>query len=86
MILGRWGEEAGADQRAWVVLDHRVVEGEGAFRVVDAPRPDDGKSELAAAALRRDEVIGTPLAAQVFAIADAVFMKDARLEELRGWG
>ena len=36
LILGRWGEAAGADQRAWVVLDHRVVEGEGAFRVVDA--------------------------------------------------
>lgn len=86
LILGRWGDEAGAGDRAWVVLEHRVVEGEGAFRVVDAPLPDDGKAELAAAALKRDEVIGTPLAAQVFAIADAIFMKDARLEEVRGRG
>lgn len=85
LVVGSWGEEADAGERAWVELEYRLVDGEGAFMVVDAAGPDDAKAGLAATALRRDDVIGTPLAPQVFAIVDAVIMKDARLEELRGW-
>ncbi len=37
------------------------------------------------AALRRDQVIGQPIASDAFAIADAILAKDERLEEIRGW-
>lgn len=54
--------------------------------VVDRADGATGFAELAEHALKRDEVIGTPLAQQVFSIVDAVFMKDPRVAELQEWG
>jgi len=36
-------------------------------------------------ALKRSEIIGTPLASQVFALIDAIYMGDPRLDEIRTW-
>jgi hypothetical protein len=46
-------------------------------------RPDESK--LYGRALKRDEVVGTPLAANVFALFDAVWLQDPRIDELRQW-
>lgn len=50
--------------------------------VIDATERPVAKSELVSRALRREEVIGQPLAETVFAIADAALFKDERLKEL----
>jgi hypothetical protein len=51
--------------------------------VIDAKdRPVARKSELVGRALDRDEVIGTPLAQDVFAFIDEVFLQDPRAPDM----
>lgn len=46
--------------------------------VIDAADRAEAKGELAKAALARADVVGTPLAARVFAIVDAIYLQDGR--------
>jgi hypothetical protein len=57
-------------------------EGEGSsFLVVDSKPPEPS---LAGRGLRREEVIGTPLATEVFRIVDFLWLYDSRLSEVTG--
>jgi hypothetical protein len=85
LIVGNWGEDAGAQDRQAVSLAYRLLEGEGSFMVIDADSRPVADPSIADRALRRDQVIGTSLADDVFAIVDAVFMKEDRIEEVRSW-
>ena len=53
--------------------------------VVDAQGRLTSDGELADSALKRSEIIATPLAPQVFALVDAIYMGDPRLDEIRTW-
>ena len=78
-IIGRWGEGASAENRVAVSLVHREDEETGPWvTVIDAHDRPVGTSSLVGSALTRDEVIGTPLAAQVFALIDAIYVQDSR--------
>jgi hypothetical protein len=80
LVVGPWGEGASADQRAVISLEHRQQpDGSPALMVIDAKDSPAAKSDLAAAGLSRAEVIGTPLATQVFAMVDAIYLQDDRL-------
>jgi hypothetical protein len=72
LVLGKWGAEAAAQDRFAVALDFRVFEGAGSFMVIDAEERWSSGDKLAGSALKRSEVIGTPLAPQVFALIDAI--------------
>jgi hypothetical protein len=85
LILGRWGGSAASQDRYVVALDYRIVDASGQFMVVDAEGRLPSGSDLAGSALKRSEVIGTPLAPQVFALVDAIVLGDQRLGELREW-
>jgi hypothetical protein len=79
LILGRWGDSASAEDRVVVSLLHRQQpDGSPALMVIDAADRPAAKGELSRTALARTDVIGTPLAAQVFAIADAIYEQDDR--------
>ena len=80
VLVGRWGDSASSADRGNVRLNYRTAIESPSFMVVDAERND-----LSDHAFGRSEVIGTSLADHVFAIADAVLMKDTRLAEVRGW-
>jgi hypothetical protein len=84
LILGKWGNSAGKDDRYSVALDYRLIDGAPQFMVVDALDRATSGSPLVGAALKRSDVIGTPLAPQVFAIVDAVYMSDSA-DEVRHW-
>ncbi len=84
LILGKWGDAAIKDDRYAVALDYRLIEGTPQFMVVDALNRATSGSPLVGTALKRTDVIGTPLATQVFAIVDAVYMSDSA-GELRQW-
>lgn len=81
LIIGKWGDGASAADRVAVRL-HHFIGPNGAAVMVQDPPPDRATSSLAAHALARDEVIGTPRAAEVFALYDALALQDARLAEL----
>jgi hypothetical protein len=82
-IIGQWTEESTAADRQLVALAYRVTPKGAGFMVIDATKRDD--DELVLKALTRDEVVGTPLADEVFALGDAVYLNDHRLAELRQW-
>jgi hypothetical protein len=83
LIMGSWGEGTDASDRRAIALEFRQLETGPAFRVIDANYRQVGKSRLVAKALDRDSIIGTPFAAQVFAICDLIYLEDPRISELR---
>ena len=79
LVIGRWGEDASADDRVIVSLLHRQQpDGSPALMVIDAGDRPAAKGGLAGTALARVDVVGTPLAAQVFALVDAIYEQDGR--------
>jgi hypothetical protein len=83
LVVGRWGEGADPADRDLVALGYAPSGEGGSFMVIDgAGRPAD-KRDLCGRALRRDQVIGTPLAAQVFALVDALWLTEPRIAEVR---
>jgi hypothetical protein len=81
LILGRWGEGAERADRYAVSLEFRPGAG---VMVIDASERDIARSELVSRALRREEVIGTPLAQRVFDLIDAIWLQDGRIAEVSG--
>ena len=80
VIIGRWGEGSSADDRVSVSLLHREQEdGSPSLMVVDSDFATTGENPLASKGLMREEVIGTPLATQLFAMIDAIYLQDDRL-------
>lgn len=79
LVLGQWGDEASADDRTVVSMVHQEQQdGNPALMVIDATDRPIAKGGLARTALARTDVIGTPLAAQVFALVDAIYEQDGR--------
>src|ERR1700679_543533 len=79
LILGAWGDDTTPADRQVAALEFRKLDSGPAFKVIDAGK----RPTLASHALLRDEIIGAPIAQEVFAIADAVYFKDPRLDELK---
>jgi hypothetical protein len=84
LVLGPWGEAHPATSRALAALDYRLLDNGPAFRAIDGEPRLALCSSLAARAFQRADVIGTPLADIVFAMADTVLARDSRLAELLG--
>ncbi|WP_428627527.1 hypothetical protein [Sphingopyxis sp.] len=79
LVLGHWGDGTTANDRFGVALRHREQYDEPpSIMVIDpADRPFSDRG-LAATLLARSDVIGTPIAAQVFSIIDAIYQQDGR--------
>ena len=79
LIYGAWGEGATKNDRRAISLVHFESEGVPGVSVIDANNRPVASSELVGSAMRREELVGTPLALQVFSIFDAVISQDIRL-------
>ncbi|MGA0611234.1 hypothetical protein [Caldimonas sp. KR1-144] len=83
LVLGRWGEGAEPSDRVLVSLLFQPGREGGSFMVTSGHgRPADDRS-VCGRALRREEVVGTPLAADIFALVDALWLSEPRIEEVR---
>jgi hypothetical protein len=79
LVLGRWDDDASADERVAIALVHRQQpDGSPSLMVVDAAARPIAKRGLAGSALAREDVIGTPMAAQIFSLTDAIYEQDGR--------
>lgn len=79
LVIGPWGDDTSAEDRASVALIHRELpDGSPSMMVIDAADRPVSHGNLAKAALAREDVIGTPLAEQVFALVDAIYEQDTR--------
>ena len=81
-IIGEWGG-APASARVAVSLEYRVGRTGPGFGVIDATNRPVSKSALVGRGLKREEVIGTPLADQIFSIVDAIWLQDDRIVDLQ---
>ena len=84
LILGKWGEGTGPDDRVAVSLRFRRTEKGPSFMVVDATGRPTAKGGLVAAALERDQVLGSPWEQEAYDVVDAVWLKDERIGEIVG--
>ena len=84
LVLGEWGEAATPERRSALALAYRLTETGPSMMVIDAENRRAASSDLVGRALTRQEVIGTAVAHEAFAIADAVLAQDARAAELLG--
>ncbi|MGS5088588.1 hypothetical protein ACVC7V_19075 [Hydrogenophaga sp. A37] len=83
LIMGPWGEGTQASQRQLVCLRFRPSPNGGSFMVVDAGDRHHTKAELCGRGLRRDEVVGTPLAPHVFQLVDTLWLTEPRIEDIK---
>jgi hypothetical protein len=84
LIMGKWGDGASARDRSLVSLAYRLFDTGPQFMVIDGHQRPSAKSELVGHVLRRDEVVGQPIAKQAFAVVDAILAQDSRVLELLG--
>jgi hypothetical protein len=84
VVMGSWGDGTSPDDRCAISMLCSENEDGRSVMVIDAADAARDLSDLAASALKRDEVIGTPLAEQLFAIVDAIFLQDDRLPTATG--
>jgi hypothetical protein len=84
LILGKWGEGAGPDDRVAVSLRFRRTEKGPSFMVVDATDRPTAQGGLAGAALERDNVLGSRWEQEAYDVVDAVWLKDERIREIVG--
>jgi hypothetical protein len=83
LVIGPWGGEARAEDRVLVSLVFQPSPDGGAFMLVDGEgrRADD--RSLCKRALKRAEVVGTPLAAEAFRLVDAIWSTEPRIGEVK---
>ncbi|MEY4198771.1 MAG: hypothetical protein RLZZ265_511 [Verrucomicrobiota bacterium] len=82
VILGRWGDDATAADRFAVAMHYRNDAETRGLMIVDADQTSIATNPLVGRTLRRDEVVGTPLADEVFELIDFLWLTDGRLAEL----
>ena len=79
LVVGPWGEGTSPEDRYAVALVHREqADGTPSLMVVDAYDRPAANGRLANTGLRREDVIGTPLAAHILAMTDAIYEQDDR--------
>jgi len=84
LVIGAWGNGARPEDRVLVSLLHRAGPGGGVMVIDGWGRPADDRA-LCGRAMGREEVVGSPLAANSFALFDAIWLQDERVAELREW-
>src|ERR1043166_1784954 len=82
IILGYWGENTVATDRYAVALRYRADSEATGFMIVDADETRIASHPLVGRALRREDVIDTPLAQEVFDIVDFIWLHDDRISEI----
>ena len=83
LIIGHWGEGTEGDDRIALSLGFRYLQTGPAFRVQNVSVRPVASNPLVAKALDRDEVLGSSLADDAFAICDLIYLGDPRIGELR---
>jgi hypothetical protein len=82
LIIGNWADNTTAADRVAVSLEMAVMDDRPTYMVIDAGSRPVAHSSLVGNALNRPDVLGTPLAADVFALIDAISEQDGRLPVL----
>jgi hypothetical protein len=79
LVFGDWGEGSGAAGRSHLAVEARQNRGAVDLRVINASQSVIDAAPLAAKALTRAEVMGTPLKDRAFFYCEQIRVQDARV-------
>src|SRR5689334_19689163 len=82
LLLGRFGEGTTAADKFLVALHFFIEPDTFGFMVVDANQTPMATHPLAGRSLTREDVVGTPLAQEVFDLVDAIWLNDGNIAEV----
>jgi hypothetical protein len=86
LYLGDWQRRGGMQGGpAVAAADYRGGAGHGFYLRDDAPQLLKSLKPWRPHFIRRQDAIGQPLGERLFAMLDAIHVKDPRLQEIRGW-
>lgn len=80
LVIGPIGEGVSPAERHGVALEY--IPSKGGFTVLDADRKFPATDSLVGRLLSRKEVVGTPLAEEVFALVDTIWLQDQNIAEI----
>ena len=83
LIVGAWGDGTDPENRILVSLLFRPAADGGSFMVVDANDRLTSYRSVCGRAMRRAEVVGTPLGEEIITLVDALWASDPRISEVR---
>ncbi|GAA5165352.1 hypothetical protein [Viridibacterium curvum] len=83
LIIGPWGNANDSANRILVTLLFKPSANGGSFMVTDASSRAGLYGDLFGRAMLRAEVVGTPLASEVFALVDALWLTEPRIAEVK---
>ena len=83
IVLGRFGEGTTSADKFAVALHYFVEPNRSGFMVVDANQTPLESHPLVGRALPREQVVGTPLAQEVFDLVDAIWLNDRNISEVK---
>jgi hypothetical protein len=78
LVFGPWGDGSSAADRSHVAIEARQNNGAVDLMIIDAKRSVIDATPLAAKALLRREVVGTPLQQRAFFYVEQIRVQDAR--------
>lgn len=84
LVLGDWSAGASTVERSAVALAYRLYPNGPEFKVVDAGEKRIADRAVIGKFLLRDDVVGQPIADEIFQIVDAIWLQDLRIAELAG--
>ena len=85
LYLGNWSSRSIEDGPAVAAADYRGGEDHGFILRDDTPQLLKALKPWRPRFIRRHDAIGQPLGERLFAMLDAIHVKDPRLQEIRGW-
>jgi hypothetical protein len=83
LVIGAWGDGTSPADRMSVAVEYKVVDTAPAFRIIDAALRPYANGKIAERALTREEALQDEYRAYVFAILDAIYLDDPRIDALR---
>lgn len=85
LYLGNWATRSIEDAPAVAAADYLGGEAHGFYLRDDTPQLLKALRRWRPHFIRRHDAIGQPLGEALFAMLDAIHVKDPRLQEIRGW-
>jgi hypothetical protein len=83
LIIGAWGDGSDPSSRVLLSILYRPASDGGSFMIVDAQQRAQQFHTLTNKGMLREEVVGTPLATEAFAMIDAIWLRDPRIHSLK---
>lgn len=84
LIVDTWRDDTARIEQCSVSLVYRLIDNIPSFMVIDSADRDIARSDLVSRSLNRMDIIGDPLAEDIFTICGIITAQDERIAELLG--